>query len=72
MDSERRQNGWAPHRAAWIRQLWGTGPIPAVKKALGDAGLTIEEMDLVEANEAFASQAIAVMQDRGKKRSASM
>ena len=47
--------------------VMGTGPIPSVKKALGDAGLTIEEMDLVEANEAFASQAIAVMQGIGAK-----
>lgn len=47
--------------------VMGTGPIPSVKKALGDAGLTIEEMDLVEANEAFASQAIAVMQGIGAR-----
>lgn len=41
-------------------KIMGTGPIPASRKALAKAGLTIEDMDLVEANEAFASQALAV------------
>ncbi len=41
-------------------QIMGTGPIIAVKKALVKANKSLEEMDLIEANEAFAAQAIAV------------
>lgn len=44
-------------------KLMGTGPIPAGRKALERAGLTIEDIDLVEANEAFAAQALAVIQE---------
>jgi acetyl-CoA C-acetyltransferase len=40
--------------------IMGIGPVPAVKKALEKASLSIEDMDLVEANEAFAAQALAV------------
>jgi len=40
--------------------IMGTGPIPASKKALEKAGWTIKDLDLVEANEAFAAQACAV------------
>lgn len=40
--------------------IMGTGPIPATKKALDKAGLTVGDLDLIEANEAFAAQAIAV------------
>ncbi|MCQ2551324.1 MAG: acetyl-CoA C-acetyltransferase [Clostridia bacterium] len=45
--------------------IMGVGPVPASKKALEKAGLTIEDMDLVEANEAFASQSLAVRKDLG-------
>lgn len=45
--------------------IMGTGPIPASKKALAKAGLTIEDIDLVEANEAFAVQAMSVAQELG-------
>ena len=41
----------------------GLGPIPASKKALAEAGLTVADMDLIEANEAFAAQALAVMRE---------
>jgi len=41
----------------------GLGPIPAIKKALKKAGLTIEDMDLIELNEAFAAQTIACMRE---------
>ncbi len=41
----------------------GVGPVPAVKKALGKAGMTIDDMDLIEANEAFAAQSIAVARE---------
>src|SRR5208337_745975 len=40
--------------------IMGTGPIPASKRALEKAGWTIEDLDLIEANEAFAAQACAV------------
>ena len=43
--------------------IMGTGPIPASKKALEKANLKIDDIELVEANEAFASQAIAVAKD---------
>lgn len=43
--------------------IMGTGPIPASKKALEKAGLTVNDLDLIEANEAFASQAITVVNE---------
>lgn len=45
--------------------IMGTGPIPACKKALAKAGLTVKDLDLVEANEAFASQAAIVNREMG-------
>ncbi|RFC62333.1 acetyl-CoA C-acetyltransferase [Fulvimarina endophytica] len=45
--------------------IMGTGPIPASRKALEKAGWKIEDLDLVESNEAFAAQACAVNKDLG-------
>jgi acetyl-CoA C-acetyltransferase len=45
--------------------VMGIGPVPATKKALERAGLTIDQIDLVELNEAFASQSIACVRDLG-------
>ncbi len=45
--------------------VMGLGPIPSTKKALDNAGLTISDIDLVEANEAFAAQSLAVMSELG-------
>ena len=45
--------------------IMGTGPIPASKKALEKAGWSVDDLDLVEANEAFAAQACAVNKDMG-------
>ena len=45
--------------------IMGVGPIPATKKALAKAGLTVDDLDLIEANEAFASQSLAVGTDLG-------
>jgi acetyl-CoA C-acetyltransferase len=45
--------------------LMGTGPIPASRKALQRAGWAIDDLDLIEANEAFAAQACAVNKDLG-------
>ena len=44
-------------------KIMGTGPIPASRQALSKAGLTINDMDLIEANEAFAAQSIAVARE---------
>ena len=45
--------------------IMGTGPIPASRKALQKAGWSVKDLDLVEANEAFAAQALAVNKDLG-------
>ncbi len=45
--------------------VMGSGPIPASRKALEKAGWSIEDLDLIEANEAFAAQAFAVNKDLG-------
>ena len=45
--------------------IMGTGPIPASKKALERAGWTVDDLDLIEANEAFAAQACAVNKGLG-------
>ena len=45
--------------------MMGTGPIPASRKALEKAGWTVDDLDLIEANEAFAAQACAVNRDLG-------
>ena len=45
--------------------IMGIGPVPASKKALEKAGLTIDDMDLYEANEAFAAQSVAVGKELG-------
>lgn len=46
-------------------KIMGIGPVPSSKKALEKAGLKIEDMDLVEANEAFAAQSLAVAKELG-------
>ena len=50
--------GVAPER-------FGIGPVPAVRKVLALTGLTLADMDLIELNEAFASQALACVADLG-------
>jgi acetyl-CoA C-acetyltransferase len=45
--------------------LMGIGPIPATRKALQIAGLSIKDMDLIELNEAFASQAVVCLKELG-------
>ncbi|WP_311481222.1 acetyl-CoA C-acetyltransferase [uncultured Anaerococcus sp.] len=46
-------------------KIMGTGPIPTVRKALEKANLTLEDIDLIEANEAFAAQALSVIKELG-------
>ena len=48
-------------------KLMGTGPIPASKLALKKAGWNINDLDLVESNEAFAAQSVAVIKELGLK-----
>ncbi len=45
--------------------IMGYGPVPATRKVLKKTGITIEDLDLIEANEAFAAQSIAVVKDLG-------
>ena len=46
-------------------EVMGLGPIAATKKVMAKTGLTVADMDLIEANEAFAAQSIAVARDLG-------
>lgn len=71
-DAEAAKRGVTPlaRIASWATcgvdpSLMGTGPIPASRKALEKAGWKISDLDLIEANEAFAAQAIAVNKDLG-------
>lgn len=43
----------------------GIGPVPATRKVLAVAGLSLEDMDVIELNEAFAAQGLAVMRELG-------
>jgi acetyl-CoA C-acetyltransferase len=69
-EAERRQLKPLGRIAAWATAgvdpaLMGTGPIPASQKALARAGWKSDELDLIEANEAFAAQACAVSRTMG-------
>ena len=71
-ESEASKRGLTPlaRIASWATagvapEIMGTGPIPASRKALAKAGWKVEDLDLVEANEAFAAQACAVNKDMG-------
>jgi acetyl-CoA acyltransferase len=44
-------------------ELFGVGPVPAIKKALKLAGLTLDQIDLIELNEAFAAQVLACLKE---------
>ena len=46
-------------------RITGMGPVPAVRKALAKSGLEVKDIDLIEANEAFASQSVAVSRELG-------
>lgn len=46
-------------------KIMGIGPVPSSRKALEKAGVTIDQLDLIEANEAFAAQSVAVGRDLG-------
>ncbi len=51
--------------AGLLPRIMGFGPAPAVKKVLAQTGLTLDRMDVIELNEAFAAQALAVVRDLG-------
>ena len=70
--SEAKKRGLKPlaRIASWATAgvdpaIMGSGPIPATRKALEKAGWSVGDLDLVEANEAFAAQALAVNKDLG-------
>ena len=70
-----RARGWAPlgRLVSWAwagvdPSIMGIGPVPAIRQALDRAGLTLAQMDLVEVNEAFAAQYLAVERELGLDR----
>jgi acetyl-CoA C-acetyltransferase len=70
--SEAERRGVAPlaRIVSWAHagvdpSIMGTGPIPASRKALDKAGWSVDDLDLIEANEAFAAQAICVNREMG-------
>ena len=76
---ERRGQAWTRCRErAWSRmatagvppRIMGMGPAPATRKVLALAGLTLDQLDVIELNEAFAAQGLAVLRDsaRGRRR----
>ncbi len=67
-----RQHGLSPRArivamatAGVAPRIMGFGPAPAVRKVLAKAGLTLDQMDVIELNEAFAAQSLAVLRDLG-------
>ncbi|WP_284777266.1 acetyl-CoA C-acetyltransferase [Agrobacterium sp. lyk4-40-TYG-31] len=71
-EAEAQKRGLQPlgRIASWATagvdpQIMGTGPIPASRKALAKAGWAVSDLDLIEANEAFAAQSCAVVRDLG-------
>ncbi len=71
-DSGAAKNGLTPMarvvamQAAGVEpRVMGIGPVPATRKVLAKAGLSIEDMDVIELNEAFASQGLATLRELG-------
>jgi 3-oxoadipyl-CoA thiolase len=67
-----RANGWTPMArivtsavAGVEPSRMGVGPVPATRKALARAGLTVDDLDLIELNEAFAAQSLACIDELG-------
>ena len=73
MNEERAKELGVPVQAVWTAgelagvepRIMGIGPVAATRKTLRRAGMTMEQFDLIEANEAFAAQSIAVRHDLG-------
>ena len=73
-EASARANGLTPRArivamaaAGVAPRIMGFGPAPAVRKVLAKAGLTLDQMDVIELNEAFAAQSLAVLRDLGLK-----
>ncbi|TXT40994.1 MAG: beta-ketoadipyl CoA thiolase [Comamonadaceae bacterium] len=73
-EASARANGLTPRArvvamasAGVAPRIMGFGPAPAVRKVLAKAGLTLAQMDVIELNEAFAAQSLAVLRDLGLK-----
>lgn len=71
-ESEAQKMGWKPMGRlveygimGCDPKLMGIGPVPAAKEALRRAGMTLDQMDLIEVNEAFAPQALSVQKELG-------
>ena len=71
-DSAAQGNGLEPmarivgmNAAGVMPRVMGIGPVPASKKVLARAGLRIDQMDVIELNEAFAAQGLATLRDLG-------
>jgi acetyl-CoA C-acetyltransferase len=69
-EAEKRGTPVLARIASWATagvdpSIMGIGPVPASRKALEKAGWTVDDLDLIEANEAFAAQALAVGQELG-------
>jgi acetyl-CoA C-acetyltransferase len=73
MSAERAEKEGAPVKARILSysycgvdpKVMGIGPVPAVRKALERAGKSLDDVDVIELNEAFAAQSLAVMKDLG-------
>ena len=73
MSAERAESEGYPSLARFVSyatagvppEIMGIGPVPAIPKALHSAGLTLADLDVIELNEAFAVQALAVIQEAG-------
>ena len=61
--------GFGVERSGWIEmvevdpKIMGLGPTPAIRRALNDAGLKLQDMDIIELNEAFAAQSLGVIHE---------
>ncbi len=73
MSEEKAKELGVTPMATWIAgalggvepSIMGVGPVPATEKAMAKAGMKIDDFDLIEANEAFAAQSLAVQKDLG-------
>ena len=57
--------GYKVHLAGVEPEIMGIGPVAATRKVMERTGLTVDDMDLIEANEAFAAQSVAVARELG-------
>jgi len=69
-EAERRGIEPLARIASWANagvepEIMGTGPIPATRKALAKAGWSVDDLDLIESNEAFAAQSLCVVRELG-------